>query len=49
MKFVTKELVGLLLATSLAFMILTHSRGFARSLDAVGGNLSTVAKTLQGR
>lgn len=49
MQNITKQVIGLLMATTLAFLILTHSAGFARSVSAVGGGLSKVAKTLQGR
>lgn len=49
MSQIAKEVIALLLATSLAFMILTHSQGFARSVTASGNSFAKIAKTLQGR
>lgn len=49
MRYVTKEFMGLFGMLILAFLILSNSTGFSRSVSAVGGNLSRVAKTLQGR
>jgi hypothetical protein len=37
------------MVTTLAFLILTHSAGFAKSVSAAGSSFATVAKTLQGR
>lgn len=49
MRFLTREVIGLLMATILVFLVLNNSAGFARSVRALGGGLSTVARTLQGR
>lgn len=49
MRFFTKELIGMLTLLIALYLILVHNRGFARSVTALGGGLSGVAKTLQGR
>jgi hypothetical protein len=49
MSNIAKQVIGLLLATTIAFLILTHAAGFARSVSATGSAFSQVAKTLQGR
>lgn len=49
MKFVTKEVIGLLMATILTYLILANSTGFSRVVGASGNSLAKVAKTLQGR
>jgi hypothetical protein len=46
---ITKQVIGLLMVTTLAFLILTHAAGFARSVSATGQSFAVVAKTLQGR
>lgn len=49
MRFVTKEVIGLFMATILVYLILAHAGGFARAVSATGTSLSGIAKTLQGR
>ncbi len=49
MRFVTKEVIGLMTISTVLFLVLTHSQGFARSVSASGSAFATITKTLQGR
>ena len=49
MRFVTREVIGLTTISVVLFLVLTHSRGFARSLNAIGSNYVKSVKVLQGR
>jgi hypothetical protein len=44
-----KEFVTGAFGLILAFLILTHGTGFAKSINAIGGSSSHVFRTLQGR
>jgi hypothetical protein len=48
-RFVTKELIGMTILLVLAFLILTHSTGFARSIAATSSGYVRAVKALQGR
>jgi hypothetical protein len=48
-RFITKELIGMTILLVLAFLILSHSTGFARSLSAGATSYVKVVKALQGR
>jgi hypothetical protein len=49
MQKVSKELIGLTMVLVLAFLILSHSTGFARSIGALSGGYARVVKQLQGQ
>jgi hypothetical protein len=49
LKFVTKELVTLTLILILAFLLLTHSTGFARGVSAMSKGYVGVIRAFQGR
>jgi hypothetical protein len=49
LKFVTKELVGMTVLLILAFLLLTHSTGFARDLGSGATAYIGSVKALQGR
>ncbi len=49
MRFVTKEVIGLVTVSTVLFLLLTHSRGFARVLNSTGSNFVKSVKVLQGR
>ena len=49
MKYLTKELIGMTILLVIAFLILTHSTGFARSISASSGGYVRIIKALQGR
>jgi len=49
MRFTVREVVGLMMVSTVLYLILTHAGGFSTSVGAIGKNLSTVEKTLQGR
>jgi hypothetical protein len=49
MRYLTKEFMSLFGLLIVVFLILTHDRGFARGVSAIGSNVSHVARTFQGR
>lgn len=49
MKFFTKELLALTGALVAAYLILTHSTGFSRSVSSLGSAYTGGVKALQGR
>lgn len=49
MRGLTREFLSFLLILILAFLLLTHSSGFAADVKAGFGGVSTLTKTLQGR
>lgn len=49
MKSLTKELLSFLLVLIMAYLLLVHFTGFSRDVGAVGGTLTSVTRTLQGR
>lgn len=49
MKFITKELIGMTIVLVIAFLILTHSTGFARGISAGSSGYVRIVKALQGR
>lgn len=49
MKFFTKELLALTGVLVGAYLVLTHSTGFSRSVRALGSTYTGSVKALQGR
>lgn len=49
MKGLTKEFISLTLILVLAFLVLTNSTGFARSIGALGGSYVRIIRAFQGR
>jgi len=48
-RFVTKEMIGMTILLVLAFLVLTHSTGFARAIAASSSGYVRSVKALQGR
>jgi hypothetical protein len=49
MRFISREVLGLMTISVVLFLVLTHSTGFARSLRASGAAFAQITRTLQGR
>lgn len=49
MKSTTKEFLGLVTISTVLFLVLTNSAGFARAINAIGRNTATTIAALQGR
>lgn len=49
MKGLTREFLVIFGGTIALFLVLEHYTGFSKDVGALGGGLSGVAKTLQGR
>lgn len=49
MKGLTREFLTIWGGLIVAFLVLEHYTGFSKDVGAIGSNLNTVSKTLQGR